>query len=178
MYPKTLFILLLLFVFQTDVFAQKDPVLLENSIELRFEAKESEYPSLNKSLVLNVYLENTTEDTIYLLTMSCYGLKRFFCFKMEHIMNDPGISCTFNMLDVETLLPKASIEFQTYLYFENEIPKETIDVGFELTKIPKKEAQEKDILFLLYEKIPLEKFVFWKKIEGYSFRINMPLLRT
>lgn len=83
----------------------------------------------------------------------------------------------FNTLGVEALLPKASIEVQSYLYFENGIPEEAIDVGFELTIIPKKEAQEKDILLLLYEKIAVEKFVFWKKIEGYSFCVNMPLLR-
>lgn len=94
MYPRTFFIFSLILVFQTVLFAQKNPVLLENAIELRFEAKESEYTSPKKSLTLKVYLENTTEDTIYLLTMTCYGLKHFFRFKKEHIMNDPGIACT------------------------------------------------------------------------------------
>lgn len=175
--PLSFLILLLSLLFKPNAEAQKDTILLKDAIELRFEATQSDFPFSGESLALNVYLENRTEDTIYLLAMSCYDLKHFFDFKNENIWNDSGIACTFNSITTKTLLPKELIEFQTYLYFEGGLPQEAVDIGLELTKIPKKEAKEKEVLFLLYEEIPLEKFVFWRKIKNYSLDIVLPFLR-
>lgn len=169
--------LLFSLLFSINGQAQKDTILLKDAIELRFEATQSDFPFFGESLALKVYLENRTEDTIYLLTMSCYGFKHFFDFKNENIWNDSGISCTFNSITTKTLLPKELIEFQTYLYFEGGLPQEAVDIGLELTKIPKKEAKEMEVLFPVYEEIPLEKFVFWKRIKNYSLDIVLPFLR-
>lgn len=175
MYPPLIVLLLSLFL-QTNGLAQKDSILLENSIQLKLEAKHSENPFLRGALVLKVYLKNTTQNKIHILTNSCYGLERFFKIKNEDVILDSGISCTISYPEVQTLLPGEPIEFEVYLYFMNELPEEEIEIGLELVEIPE-EAAEKNLSLYFYEEKKFEKFVFWKKIKGYSFSIKLPFLR-
>lgn len=175
MYPPLIVLLLSLFL-QTNGLAQRDSILLENSIQLKFETKHSENPFLRGALVLKVYLKNTTQNKIHILTNSCYGLERFFKIKNEDVILDSGIYCTIGYPEVQTFLPGEPIEFEVYLYFMDELPQEAIEIGLELVKIPE-EAAEKNFSLYFYEKKEFEKFVFWKKIKGYSFSIKLPFLR-
>lgn len=176
MYPCLLALLLSL-LFQTNGLTQIDSIPLEKSIELKFEAKYAEYPFPKKSLIVKVYLKNITENKIYILANSCYRLEQFFQIKNKHLITTPGLSCTFSYPIVETLLPGEPLEFRTYLFSRNGMPQEVIDIGLELIKVPEKKVQESSPSLCLYDEIDYEKFVFWKKIECYSFSIKIPFLR-
>jgi hypothetical protein len=173
-----LFTLLFSLLFHINGIAQEDTVLLENAIEVKFELSGTQQPSFQKYLVLKVHLKNTTEDSLHLLSNSCYGLGRFFKCKNENIFINSGISCSFSTPEIQKLLPKESIEFEMYLYLRNGVPQKGIDIGLEIVKISKEKLNEsEDSLYLYDEDKHIEKFVFWKTVEDYSFRLNIPLLK-
>ena len=173
-----LFTLWLSLVFQIHAIAQEAAVLLENAIEVKFELRDFEYLFLHETLIVKVHLKNITQDSIYILSNSCNGLERFFKCEDENTFILSRRCCTFNSPIVQTLLPKTSIEFELCLYLKDGIPQKEMNLGLEIVKIPKEKLPKHAYLYGLYEgQKDFENFVFWKKLEEYSFCIKIPLLR-